>query len=274
MQNGFYSAAGGMVAQFSRLDNITNNLANLNTNGFKGQELVIGDFLRLYQNERDKLPLDNHTKEGAQFTHRSVARVPQVQESYRDMSVGAFAQTGNTFDAALKEENLFFAVLTPDGVKLTRDGAFSLNDEGVLTTKQGHKVLPDDYFENGNFIEFTVDATTVELDKNGKFSYLVSGNEKFIPGSSLLLVEPESVNKLQASGDNLFTPDKADKLEATKGSGAVAQGFVEKSNVNAIRSMVGMIETQRLVGMYQKAMDTQMNEMNREAIDKIASTRA
>jgi len=273
MQNGFYSAAGGMVAQFSRLDNITNNLANLNTNGFKRQDLVVGDFLRLYQNERNNLPLDNQTKEGAKFTHRSVARVPQVIESYRDMSVGAFSQTGNTFDVALKEENLFFAVLTPDGIKLTRDGSFTLNDEGILTTKQGHKVLPANYEQSGNLIEFTVDATTIELDKNGQFSYLVSGNEKFIPGSELLLVEPESVSKLKPSGDNLFTPDEADNLAAVKNTGAVAQGFLEKSNVNAIKSMVGMIESHRLVGMYQKAMDTQMNEMNREAIDKLANVK-
>ena len=274
MQNGFYSAAGGMVAQFSRLDNITNNLANLNTNGYKRQDLVIGDFLRLYQEKRDELPVENHTKEAAKFTHRTIARVPQVQESYKDMSIGALQQTGNTFDVALKEKNLFFAVLTPDGVKLTKDGAFSLNDEGLLVTKKGHKVLPADYFKNGNFIQFNVDSTNVELDKNGKFSFMAPGSSVFFPGSELLLVEPENVNQLQSDGDNLFSVDKGDPLTAVKNSGAATQGFIEKSNVNAIRSMVGMIETQRLVGMYQKAMDTQMNEMNREAIDKIANARA
>ncbi len=273
MQNGFYSAAGGMVAQFSRLDNITNNLANLNTNGYKREDLVIGDFLRIYQEKRDELPLDNQTKESAKFTHRSVARVPQIIESYRDMTIGAFAQTGNTFDAALKEKNLFFTVLTPDGVKLTKDGSFTLNDEGVLTTKQGYKVLPADYFKNGSFIEFNVDAGSIELDKNGRFSYLVPGNDRFIPGKELLLVEPNSVNKLRPAGDNLFTPDSADNFEAVTESGAVSQGFLENSNVNAIKSMVGMIEAHRLVGMYQKAMDTQMNDMNREAIEKIASSR-
>ena len=273
MQNGFYSAAGGMVAQFSKLDNIANNLANLNTNGYKRQDLVIGDFLRIYQEKRDDLALNNQTKEAAKFVHRTVARVPQVQESYRDMSIGAFQQTSNTFDVALKEKNLFFAVMTPDGVKLTKDGSFKLNDEGVLVTKQGHKVLPADHFDNGNFIEFNAGATTIELDKNGKFSYLVPGNERFIPGSDLLLVEPQSIARLKPAGDNLFTVDEADTLEAVKESGAVAQGFLEKSNVNAVRSMVGMIETQRLVGMYQKVMDTQMNEMNREAIDKLASSK-
>ena len=274
MQNGFYSAAGGMVAQFSKLDNIANNLANLNTNAYKRQDLVVGDFLRLYQEKRDELPLQNQTKEGAQFTHRSVARVPQVVESYRDMSVGSFQRTGNAFDVALQEENLFFAVLTPDGIKLTRDGAFSLDDDGTLMTKEGHKVLSQDYANTGNFIKFSSDAVNIQLDKNGTFSYLVSGNEKFNPGGKLLLVEPENVAKLKTIGDNLYSVDAADSLTPVKNSGAVTQGFLEKSNVNAVKSMVGMIEAHRLVGMYQKAMDTQMNEMNKEAIDKIASTRA
>jgi flagellar basal-body rod protein FlgG len=274
MQNGFYSAAGGMVAQFSRLDNITNNLANLNTNGYKRQDLVVGDFLRMYKDKRDELPLENHTKEAAQFIHRGMARVPQVIDSYRDMSIGAFQQTSNTFDVALKEQNLFFAVLTPEGVKLTRDGSFTLNDEGQLVTKQGHKVLPSDYAESGAFIEFSADYSNIELDKNGKFSYLVPGNERFVPGKDLLLVEPESLKRLTPSGDNLYTPDTADRLEPVANAGAVSQGFLEKSNVNAIRSMVGMIEAQRLVGMYQKAMDTQMNDMNRDAIEKLASTKA
>jgi len=274
MQNGFYSAAGGMVTQFSRLENITNNLANLNTNAYKRQDLVVGDFLRLYQEKRDELPLDNQTKEGAKFTHRSVARVPQVIESYRDMSVGSFQSTGNPFDIALQEENLFFSVLTPDGIKLTRDGAFSLDDSGTLVTKQGYKVLSEDYATTGNFIKFNSDAVNIQLDKNGAFSYLVTGNEKFNPGGKLLLVEPENVAKLKAVGDNLYTVDSADSLTPVKESGAVTQGFLEKSNVNAVKSMVGMIEAHRLVGMYQKAMDTQMNEMNKEAIEKIASTRA
>jgi flagellar basal-body rod protein FlgG len=189
------------------------------------------------------------------------------------MSIGAFQSTGNTFDVALKEKNLFFAVLTPDGVKLTRDGAFNLNDEGELVTKQGHKVLPSDYEKTGTFIKFNTEFTNIELDKNGQFSYLVPGNEKFNLSKALLLVEPQNVSKLKPSGDNLFTPDAAENLSPVAESGAATQGFLEKSNVNPIRAMVGMIEAQRLVGMYQKVMDTQMNDMNREAIDKIASSR-
>jgi len=67
MQSGFYSNTGGMVTQFNRLDVISNNLANLNTNGYKKDDVVIGDFMRLYQEKRDELPLDNNTKEGSKF---------------------------------------------------------------------------------------------------------------------------------------------------------------------------------------------------------------
>jgi len=274
MQNGFYSAAGGMVAQFSRLDNITNNLANLNTTGYKRQDLVVGDFLRLYQEKRDELPLDNHTKEAAKFTHRSVSRVPQVVDSYKDMSLGAFQRTDNTFDIALKDENLFFAVMTPEGTKLTRDGSFTLDDTGTLVTKDGYKVLSKEYAKTGEFIKFNNDAVNIELDINGQFSSRLSADSTYNPGGTLLLVAPENVSKLKAVGDSLYTPDSADALAAVDNSGAVSQGYLEKSNVNAVKAMVGMIEAHRLVGMYQKAMDTQMNEMNKEAIEKIASTRA
>lgn len=88
MQTGFYSSAAGMVAQFNRLDTISNNLANVNTTGFKQDNLVIGDFMRLYKEARDELPIENQTKDGAQFINRTMARAPQVVDSFTDHSVG------------------------------------------------------------------------------------------------------------------------------------------------------------------------------------------
>jgi flagellar basal-body rod protein FlgG len=75
---------------------------------------------------------------------------------------------------------------------------------------------------------------------------------------------------LKKEGDNLYRYDDMQSLENVEESGAVLQGFIEKSNVNAVKMMTQMIETNRLVGMYQKAMDTQMNDMNRDAIEKLA----
>jgi len=75
---------------------------------------------------------------------------------------------------------------------------------------------------------------------------------------------------LKKEGDNLYKLDDMSRMHKSEESGAVKQGFLEKSNVNAVKMMTQLIETNRLVGMYQKAMDAQMNDMNRDAIEKIA----
>ena len=139
MQSGYYSAAGGMVTQFNRLDSIANNLANVNTAGFKRDNNIVGDFLRLYKDARDELPLENNTKEGAQFYNRSMDRVPQITDRYTDFSLGNMAKTDNPLDFSLSQETLFFAVNTPNGIRLTKDGSFILNDEGILVLNKAMK---------------------------------------------------------------------------------------------------------------------------------------
>ena len=273
MQTGYYAAAGGMVTQFNRLDTIANNLANANTTGYKKDATVTGDFMRLYKEARDELPLNNDTVEGAQFYNRSMARVPQIVEGYTDHSLGNLQTTGNTFDFALSQEGLFFAVKTPQGIRLTRDGSFTLDDAGKLVTKQGYEVLPADYFESGNAITFDVQDTVVEADKNGQFFISVPGTTQLVASSKLMVVAPENVKWLEKEGSSLFVPRKGEPVKAVADSGAVRQGAIEKSNVNAVNEMIGLIEAQRLVGMYQKAMDTQMNDLNRDAIEKLASVR-
>ena len=270
MQTGYYSAAAGMVTQFNRLDTISNNLANVNTIGYKQDDLVVGDFMRLYQEARDELPNANQTKEGAEFINRTMTRAPQIVDSYTNQSLGDMQQTGNSLDFALSREGLFFAVKTPDGVKLTRDGSFTKDDEGRLVTKQGYDVLPDDYFETGNGISFTEQDTIIEVDKNGQLHTNLPNSAKLTPNSKLFIAQPDNINLLQKEGDNLYRYDDIASTKSLDESSAVIQGFVEKSNVNAVKMMTQMIETNRLVGMYQKAMDTQMNDMNRDAIEKIA----
>lgn len=271
MQTGYYGAAAGMVVQFNRLDNIANNLANVNTNGFKEDNVVIGDFMRLYKEARDELPHDNQTEDGAQFLNRTMTKTPHIVDEYTNHSIGAMQRTDNSFDFALKKEGLFFMVKTPEGVRLTRDGGFVKNDQGILTTKQGYEVLPDDYFLADSRISFGEEDTIVETDKNGQFYTNIPNTFAQAQNKKLFIANPDNLNMLQKVGDNLYEYKGADQLKPLQESGAVAQGFIEKSNVNAVKMMTQMIETNRLVGMYQKAMDTQMNEMNREAIDKIAA---
>ncbi len=270
MQSGYYSAAGGMVTQFNRLDTIANNLANVNTTGFKKDKNIIGDFLRLYKNARDELPLQNSTKESAKFYNRSMDRVPQITDRYTDFSLGNVEKTDNPLDFSLSQDSLFFAVKTPNGIRLTRDGSFTLNDQGILVTKQGYEVLPSDYFESKNNIHFNAEDAVIQADKNGQLYNSVAGSAQLIQNSMLMVVNPQNPQKLVKEGNNLFIPQSLDSLHVKQESGSVMQGFIEKSNVNPINEMVAMIEANRLVGMYQKAMDSQMNDLNRDAIEKVA----
>ncbi|NOR58673.1 MAG: flagellar biosynthesis protein FlgG, partial [Sulfurimonas sp.] len=88
MQSGYYSSAAGMVTQFNRLDTIANNLANVNTIGFKEDNLIVGDFQRLYKEARDELPNGNHSEDGAQFLNRAMTKAPQVVDEYTNFAIG------------------------------------------------------------------------------------------------------------------------------------------------------------------------------------------
>ena len=270
MQTGYYGAAAGMVVQFNRLDTIANNLANVNTNGFKEDNLVVGDFMRLYKEARDELPNDNQTKEAAQFLNRTMAKTPHIVDEYTNHNVGGMQKTQNDFDVALSKEGLFFLVKTPEGVRLTRDGSFVKDSEGKLTTKQGYEVLPSDYFESGSAISFSKSDSIVEIDKNGQVYSNIPNTLNQAQKDKLFIANPDNLKMLKKVGDNLYDYKGMDQLKPVEESGAVFQGFIEKSNVNPVKMMTSMIETNRLVGMYQKVMDSQMNDMNRDAIEKIA----
>jgi flagellar basal-body rod protein FlgG len=271
MQSGYYSSAAGMVTQFNRLDTIANNLANVNTAGFKEDNLIVGDFMRLYKDARDELPNENHTEDGAQFLNRSITKAPQVVDAYTDHTVGNMQLTNNDMDFALSREGLFFLVKTPQGVRLTRDGSFIKDDEGTLMTKSGYEVLPNDYFETGRNITINDDENIIEVDKNGKMYKNIPNSVKLVEGSHLFIAQPDNVALLKKEGDNLYRYEGNTDLKSLDETGAVLQGFSEKSNVNAVKMMTQMIETNRLVGMYQKVMESQMDDMNRDAINKIAA---
>ncbi len=270
MQSGYYSSAAGMVTQFNRLDTIANNLANVNTIGFKEDNLVVGDFMRLYKEARDELPNENQTKEAAQFLNRTITKAPQVVDAYTDHSLGAMQKSNNPLDLALSREGLFFLVKTPEGVRLTRDGSFTKDDEGKLITKSGYEVLPSDYFDSKKPIRLDQEDSIIEIDKNGQMYSNIPNSVKLEQGSKLFIAQPDNIALLKKEGNNLYRYDGEMQLEDIEETGAVMQGFVEKSNVNAVKMMTQMIETNRLVGMYQKAMSVQMDDMNNDAINKIA----
>ncbi|WP_288546025.1 flagellar hook-basal body protein [uncultured Helicobacter sp.] len=274
MINGYYSTTGGMITQFNRLDVISNNLANLNTNGFKRDDVVVGDFLRLYKQTQDTLPIKDHTRAAAQYQNRNLNRVPNISEEYTEFETGAMAQTDNPLDFALQKPNTYFAIQTPDGIRYTKDGSFTIDNDGFLSTKQGYRVLSRAGIESEGGI-LIAQGLQVEADKNGNLYFRNPGNEEInapIAGGSLAIVSFDNPKYLQKVGDNLFKyPDERldDRIIAID-NGSLVQGFVEKSNVNAVKEMSALIETNRLVDMYSRAMRTYMDDFAPEAISKLA----
>ena len=269
MQNGYYQVTGAMVTQFEQLNITANNLANVNTSGFKRDSIVIGDFERLYQTKRDELEYKNHTQKAAKFFNRSINRVPSIVENVTDFSAGVVKQTGNQLDFALRGGDLFFAVETPNGVRLTQQSSFLVNSEGILTTKDGLKLLPGDFQQTQNREIKIPKDTPITVDDSG---HIKAGSDDL---GAIFIGRVKELKEVKKEGENLYTLKDIDKnLVAMDKGNFVQQGYVVMSNVNAVKEMTSLIETNRLVEMYQKVMTSQMDELNRDAITKLATTRA
>ena len=267
MQNGYYSVTGAMVTQFNRLDVISNNLANLNTTAFKRDDLVVGDFKRIFQEAKEEMPLPDNTKEGSKFLNAAITRAPQVVEQYVQYNQGGVKNTGNPLDFALKREDVFFMVETPNGIRLTQNGSFSMNDQGTLVTKEGYPVLPSTYFTNKQYITVPEDAP-LSVDKTGA---LYAGADEI---GRFYMAQSDDIKTLTKEGDNLYKFNNLNEITEMIGGDLVSQGFLETSNINPISEMVGLIETNRLVEIYQKVMHSHMNDLNSDAITKLASIKA
>ncbi|MDX9814636.1 MAG: flagellar hook-basal body protein [Sulfurimonas sp.] len=269
MQSGYYSSASGMVMQFNRMDVIANNLANVHSNGFKEENVVVGTFSRLYQQARDDLPYKNHTYEAASYINRTLDKAPQVTDKYNDFRIGTLAHSTNPLDVAIDKEGLFFLVKTPAGLRLTRDGSFSKAEDGTLVTKDGYEVLPSDYFLSNQNIRLNPEDTNIAIDKTGTIH--TGSTAELDQNSQLFIAKPLNIRDLKKVGSNLYSfEDTSLENGSFNDANAIRQGFVEKSNVNAVKMMTQMIEANRMVQMYQKAMDSQMNDMNRDAIEKLS----
>lgn len=270
MQNGYYQATGGMVTQFNKLDVITNNLANINTSGYKRNDVVIADFKRIFKEVQDELPVENHTRNASRFINTTIDTIPQISEEYTDFSLGSLRSTNNPLDLAITREDTFYLVRTKDGeLRLTKDGNFQLDDEGYLVNKQGYKILSSDYFDNPQKIGIRIPngAVQISVDKNGNIE--VDGAQN----SRLFIAQVDDIRALQKDGDNVYKIDDLTRIRNLENSNAIYQGFSQGSNVNPVTEMVALIEANRMVEMYQKVMTAHMDDLNQEAINKLAATK-
>jgi flagellar basal-body rod protein FlgG len=239
----------GMEGQQTKLDAISNNLANVGTNGFKRAGVVFEDLM--YQNLRQSgTPAG---EQGQLPTGLQLGLGVRVAATSRNFGIGTLQQTGNNFDLAIKG-NGFFQVTMPDGTTgYTRDGAFQIDAAGQLVTKEGLAVQPGITVPNN--------ALTVSVAADGTVSAALPGQVAPQPLGQIQLAGFVNPAGLEPRGGNLYAETAASGAPtagAPNGGalGALVQGFVEGSNVNVVEELVSMIATQRAYELNSKAIQT------------------
>jgi flagellar basal-body rod protein FlgG len=238
-----------MHAQQLTLDVISNNLANVQTAGFKRSRVDFQDLVyEILQAPGASSAQGQEIPSGFQVGHGSRAVATQ-----RLFVKGDLQQTGNTLDLAIEGDG-FFQIQLPSGdTGYTRAGAFKKNSQGQLVTSDGFTVQPQ--------ITIPPNATSVSVGVDGTVSVVQAGQAQPQTVGSIELVRFINPAGLQSQGRNLFLPTQAsgDATPGTPGSdglGTLLQGFVEGSNVNVVEEMVGMIVTQRAYEINSRAIRT------------------
>ena len=249
MIRSLWVARTGLDAQQTSLDVISNNLANVSTNGFKRARPVFEDLL--YQTLRQP---------GAQSSQTS--QIPsglQLGTGARPVSTarihtqGSLQQTGNDLDLAIDGAG-FLQVLLPDGTTAyTRDGSFQKDNQGQVVTSSGYPLQPS--------VTIPSNALSVTISRDGIVSVTQPGSSATTQVGTLQLATFVNVGGLQSIGENLFLETASSgaptpNTPGSNGAGVLNQRYVETSNVNVAEELVSMIQTQRAYELNSKAIST------------------
>lgn len=246
MIKGLYTAASGMMLSMAKQEVIANNIANVNSGGYKKDNAVAKAFPEmLISRLKDK---------GSPRVIGSLGTGACMGGIYTDYSQGNLKKTDNQYDLAIDGEG-FFVLQLPGGEEVfTRHGSFKVNEERMLVNNQGYPVLSSDdspiYIEGE---EFTVDERGV-----------VSVNGEEI--ARLKIVVFPDPNQLEKRGDSLYNGTNYN----IDSNSRILQGFMEESNVNAVREMVDLITVVRSYESLQKVVQAE-DETIKTAIDQVGS---
>lgn len=249
MIRSLWTARTGLDAQQTQLDVISNNLANVSTNGHKRQRAVFEDLL--YQTIRQ--PGAQSTQQTQISSGLQIGTGVRVVATERVFTQGNLQQTGNSLDLAI-QGNGFFQVQMPDGtIAYTRDGAFQLDNQGNVVTASGYPLA--------DAINIPADARSITIGKDGTVSVLVAGDVNPVQVGAIQLATFVNPGGLQSAGENLFYATASSgvanlNVPGTNGAGVLNQGYVETSNVNVAEELVSMIITQRAYELNSRAIQT------------------
>jgi flagellar basal-body rod protein FlgG len=269
MLRGIYTGASGMMAQEARLDVVANNLANVDKTGYKKDIAVFKAFPDMLIRRLNESGL-GVTPAGSYDSMPYVGKLGtgvEVNEVYTEFAQGSLQRTENSFDLAL-EGNGFFTVRTDRGERYTRNGSFTINQNGILMTHTGHPVLGENGIirvQENNFIINERGEILVNQAIDPGVPASVANNDWSQPVvlDRLKLADFDRVRELKKEGDSLWRETEFSGPALPPENLKVIQGFIEKSNVNMIREMVDMIEVQRSYEANQKAVLTHDTELGR-----------
>lgn len=247
MMRSLWTSASGMVGQQTNMDVISNNLANVNTTGYKKSRLDFQDLLyEVIREPGASVGQGGQLPTGIQIGHG--VRPVATQKMF---TTGNMQQTGNVLDVAIEGDG-FFQVVRPDGsLAYTRDGAFKKDAEGRITTSEGYLLEPE--------IVIPDNATSLSISPDGKVTVTVAGSGTPQEIGEIQLVRFINPAGLLAVGRNLYVETAASgapmvATPGTEGLGTLLHQFLEMSNVQVVEEMVNMIVAQRAYEMNSKAI--------------------
>jgi flagellar basal-body rod protein FlgF len=246
MADGIYTALTGAIAQQQTLDVIANNVANVNTTGYRADRAAFAEFLAGAQ--KDTPILSATGKQAPRVDH-----FVQIDAVTRDQAGGVLKLTGNPLDMALSGDG-YFAVQTPGGERLTRAGNFMLRANNVLTTSDGHEVLG----ENGRPITLP-SAKNIQVSADG----VIQADGQM--AGKLKLLRAQDPAALEKESAVLFKPVEGAQLDVAKVT--VTQGHLESSNVNAVAGINELITVNRSFDALQRVIETFQKIDDRTARD-------
>jgi flagellar basal-body rod protein FlgG len=238
-----------MTAQQMNVDVISNNLANVNTTGFKRSRVDFEDVL--YQT--DRVPGTQTAANATLPTGIQVGLGSRPNSVYKLFSQGTFQQTNNPFDLVVEGDG-FFQIQMPDGtLAYTRDGAFKVDQDGRLVTASGLPLTPE--------IIIPPDALTFSVGQDGTVSVTVQGESQPRQLGQLELTRFVNPAGLMSNGRNLFVVTAASgnpmtDIPGQNGLGTITQGFIEMSNVKVVEEMVNMIVAMRAYEINSRSIQT------------------
>jgi flagellar basal-body rod protein FlgF len=245
MENTQLIGLSRQIALERQMDVVANNLANINTTGFKSEQILFAEYLMPGALDQDFAWPDQELS----YT--------QDWATIHNLSGGAMVQTGNPLDIALQGEG-FLTVMTPAGERYTKSGALQIDADGILVNVDGHPVLAD-----GGEVRFEADDTDIAIAADGTVSTAAGVKGR------LQLVEFANAQELVREGGNLFAAGTPAPAAAT----TVAQGFIERSNVSGVSEMTEMIRVSRAYQSLASLMQRE-DEIRRSAIQRLGDATA